>query len=81
MAIQLVLEDKFKLNSDKALNGLEALELVKNRQKLANEIECKCGSLKGICNYKLIFMDCNMPIMDGFEASSKIKAYLSSQNK
>jgi hypothetical protein len=31
MAIQLVLEDKFKLYSDKALNGHEALELVKKR--------------------------------------------------
>ena len=28
------------------------------------------------CSYELIFMDCNMPIMDGYQASEKIREYL-----
>jgi CheY-like chemotaxis protein len=50
----------FKLESDTSLNGKEALERVRER---------KC------CQYKLIFMDCMMPIMDGFEATREIRKY------
>lgn len=28
------------------------------------------------CSYELIFMDCNMPIMDGYQAADKIREYL-----
>ena len=28
------------------------------------------------CSFDLIFMDCNMPIMDGYEASQKIREFL-----
>ena len=29
-----------------------------------------------LCDYDMIFMDCNMPIMDGYESSKCIRDYL-----
>jgi len=54
----------FKMKSLRALNGLEALKLVQ-KDILENKQE--------IC---LIVMDCNMPILDGFQASEKILEFL-----
>jgi len=42
---------------DFALSGLHAIEAVKEQQKKP------CG-----CQYKLIMMDINMPIMNGFDS-------------
>lgn len=44
---------------EEAANGLEAVEAVARADKTGNNIKC-------------IIMDCNMPIMDGWEASKKI---------
>lgn len=57
MTLKMVLEAQFNLQADKSMNGLEALEAVGKRKEHP---------------YKLIFMDCNMPVMDGLEATSKI---------
>ncbi len=45
-----------------AMNGLEAVEMFNKNYT------------KTCCNvrYKMIFMDINMPIMDGYEATMKI---------
>ena len=50
------------------MNGEEALEMVKKDVEQIHKGEN--------CSYELIFMDCNMPIMDGYQASKQIREYL-----
>lgn len=63
-AIKLVLK-KLGYTCDQAYNGKQAIEFVLQRKD-------------GLCNfrctqYKLIIMDCSMPIMDGFDATKKLR--------
>jgi CheY-like chemotaxis protein len=70
-ALRIVLEMVIQVDvdqvCDKALNGEEALKMVINNVEENNE---------EFCNYSLILMDCNMPFMDGYEATGKIRQYL-----
>ena len=50
---------------DEAKNGREALNKVVQSYK------------NGKFCYGLIFMDCNMPVMDGFEATDMIRNFIS----
>jgi CheY-like chemotaxis protein len=60
--LELILKEMFQITVDRALNGQEALNMFqKNIMK-------KCCTLR----YKLILMDLNMPVMDGYEAIEKI---------
>ena len=52
---------------ESASNGLIALEKVQK-----NIIENKRYGVKK-CDFSLILMDCNMPFMDGYEATHKIR--------
>ena len=57
--LELVLKAKFNIQVDMAMNGQEAVEMF------------KMNSLKTCCDvrYKIVFMDINMPIMDGYQAT------------
>ena len=66
---QLTLEfilKKFKIKSEKANNGLEAVKML-SLKKTDNQCRHNCFGTK------LIFMDYEMPIMNGVESTSEIK--------
>ncbi|CAK85139.1 unnamed protein product (macronuclear) [Paramecium tetraurelia] len=54
----------FNVKSDSAYDGQMAIEMVKNRFK-----NCKC-------TYKLIFMDIDMPGIDGYQTTQEIQQFL-----
>ena len=51
---------QFRDRVDTACNGLEAYEIIKNNYEKGQ-------------SYKLILMDCNMPKMDGYDATRNIR--------
>jgi len=56
---------KFNVDCDSSTNGQECIEAIENKKKL------KCNCYKH--NYKLIFLDMMMPVMNGLEAAKKIQ--------
>lgn len=63
MTLQCILKESAGVESDAAVNGEEAVERVRARA-------CgRCGH-----SYRLVVMDCNMPVMDGFTATRLIRA-------
>ena len=60
-AIRSMIEIRYKMPMDEATNGKNAVEMYEKSQKRT----C-CGC------YRIIFMDFNMPVMDGVSASMKI---------
>ena len=62
--LELILTEMLDVKVDKAMNGKEAIIMFsKNFHK-------KCCDTR----YKLVLMDLNMPIMDGYEAATQILA-------
>ena len=64
---------QYNIHSDKALNGQEALDKVKAKASKCEDnyaLDCNLHD-----TYKLILMDCNMPVMDGITATREIRKY------
>lgn len=59
----------FNLGSIRAMNGLEAYKIIKNDLLKKRQEIC------------MIIMDCNMPVLDGFQASVKINKYCLKKGK
>ena len=71
-AIMIILKYSIKVKDareicDSVYNGKQALDLI-----LKDAAENKFQA----CSYDLILMDCNMPVMDGCEACSRIRLHL-----
>ena len=80
LTLESIIEAAYFLKSDKASNGSEAVAKVAERKLDCLMDPCTCGA--NLSTYSLILMDCNMPVMDGFEATTKICAmYPSSDDK
>ena len=70
-AFKIILKHHCKIDiehiCDIAWNGEEALKMVKSNVE----------KNKGLwCDYELILMDCNMPIMDGCQSTHLIRSFL-----
>ena len=73
----------FDVDITKAANGQEALDEFKNRnhrEETFSEKEKVGGLPRELQPINLIFMDCMMPIMDGYQSSKEIKNLIGTNN-
>ena len=68
LALRMILRSICKIEPDEVNNGHQAVESV----RASNERIC-CGP------YRVVFMDINMSIMDGFTATAEIRKFLSKE--
>ena len=58
------------MTCDVAMNGEEAVKAV------VDDFTKNLSLGKHFSSYKIILMDCQMPFMDGYEATSKIRDFI-----
>ena len=68
--LQTLMKITFDLEPKTCMNGQQALQLV--QQKIEND--------KSTSPFKIIFMDCEMPLMNGYETTQKILDLCQKQN-
>eukprot|EP00347_Sterkiella_histriomuscorum_P014196 403361802 len=71
VTIETIIESQLGYKTEKAMNGIEAVEKFRNKILNFDQSDCICGEMYR--GYKIIFMDCNMPLMDGFQATKEIR--------
>lgn len=63
------------VSSDYAMNGPDAVEWIIKRKQASLENGCECQKT----NYSIVFMDINMPQMNGVECTQKIRQLINKQ--
>jgi hypothetical protein len=62
IALRAILLKRFGYKCDKSFDGKQAIEMIRDQKNKSCE-----------CSYSLILLDCNMPIMNGYETCRKIR--------